>query len=131
MDVCWSFPTQSACLPIFCHSILQVCWWCASISAIPIGMVPHKSTVPAGKVPHYRPCLLVWSSLSILSVGVMPHYRPCLWGGTSLSAMPSGVVPHYSVVPQYQQYLLVWFLAIGHACWSIDTATDILLVKCR
>ena len=37
--------------------------------------------------------------------------------------MPSGVVP------DYQQCLLVWFLIIDHASWSIVTATDILLVE--
>ena len=31
------------------HSILHVCWRCASLYAIPAGMVSH-----------YQPCLLVW-----------------------------------------------------------------------
>ena len=37
--------------------------------------------------------------------------------------MPSGVVPHY------QLCLPVCCLTIGHACWSIATATEILLVE--
>ena len=40
-------------------------------------------------------------------------------------AMSSGVVPYC------QQWLLVWFLTISHACWSIATATSILQVECR
>ena len=34
-------------------------------------------------------------------------------------------------MPHYKQCMLVWFLFIDHACWSIATATDILLVDCR
>ena len=49
MDACWPVATQSAYLLTFCHSILHVCWRCASLSAIPAGMVSH-----------YQPCLLVW-----------------------------------------------------------------------
>ena len=49
MDACWTVATQSACLLTVCHSILHVCWRCASLSAIPAGMVSH-----------YQPCLLVW-----------------------------------------------------------------------
>ena len=49
MDACWTVFNQSASLPIFYHSILQVCWCCASLSAIPVGTVSH-----------YHPCLLVW-----------------------------------------------------------------------
>ena len=52
MDTCWTVTTQSACLLTFCHSILHVCWWCASLSAIPAR--------PAGMVSHYQPCPLVW-----------------------------------------------------------------------
>ena len=48
-DACWTVATQSACLLTFCHSILHVSWRCASLSAIPAGMVSH-----------YQPCLLVW-----------------------------------------------------------------------
>ena len=48
-DACWTLATQSACLLTFCHSILHVSWRCASLSAIPAGMVSH-----------YQPCLLVW-----------------------------------------------------------------------
>ena len=57
IDACWTIATQSGCLSIFCHSILHVCWCCASLSAITAGMV---SAMPAGVVPHYRPCHLVW-----------------------------------------------------------------------
>ena len=49
MDVCWTVANQSACLLTFCHSILHVCWRCASLSAIPAIMVSH-----------YQPYLLVW-----------------------------------------------------------------------
>ena len=45
--------------------------------------------------------------------------------GASLSALPGGVVPHY------RPCLLALYLTISHACWSIATATDILLVECR
>ena len=48
-DACWTVATQSACLLTFCHSILHVSWRCASLSAIPAGMVSH-----------YQPYLLVW-----------------------------------------------------------------------
>ena len=41
MDACWTVVTQSACLAIFCHSILHVCWCCAPLSAITVGMVSH------------------------------------------------------------------------------------------
>ena len=33
--------------------------------------------------------------------------------------------------PHYRPCLLACYLNIGHACWSIATATDILLVGCR
>ena len=49
MDACCTLATQSACLLTFCHSILHVCWRCASLSAIPADMVSH-----------YQPSLLVW-----------------------------------------------------------------------
>ena len=125
MDACWTVATQSSCLPIFCLSILLVCCRCASLSAIPAGMVSHC-----------QPCLLVWCltighaywcsvSLSAVPAGVVPHYMLCLlvwcltfshacWCGASLLAMSVGVVP------QYRPCLLVWY-----------SATDILLVGCR
>ena len=98
MDACWTVATQSACLlNFFCHSILHVCWRCASLSAI-----------PAGIVSHYQLCLLVClpASLLVMSSGVVPHCSSCLlvWCltvghvflcGASLYAMPVGVVPHY------------------------------------
>ena len=80
-DASWTVATQSACLSIFCHSILHVCWYC-------------------GSLPYLLALCLAIS-------------RVCRCG-TSLSAMPVGVVPHF-----------------GPACWSVPTATDILLVKCR
>ena len=49
MNACWTVATQSACLLIFCHPILHVCCYCASLSAL-----------PAGVVSHYQPCKLVW-----------------------------------------------------------------------
>ena len=49
MDACWIVATQSACLLTFCHSISHVCWRCASLPAIPAGMVSN-----------YQLCLLVW-----------------------------------------------------------------------
>ena len=49
MDACWTVAAQSACQLTFCHSILHVCWSCASLSAIPADMVSH-----------YQLCLLVW-----------------------------------------------------------------------
>ena len=86
----------------------------------------------------------------IVSIGMVFHYRPCLlvccliighvfWLGTSLSDMPSGMVPtiglafscgaslsalSVDVVSHYRPCLLAWNLTIGHACWSIATATD-------
>ena len=112
MDACWIVATQLACLPIFCHSILHVCW-----------LLP---AIPAGMVSHYQPCLLVWC----LTIGHIcwcgTHYKSCLlWYGASPSAMPVGVVPHY------RPYLLACYLTIDHAYWSVATATNILLVECR
>ena len=97
--------------------------------------------MPAGVVPHYKSCLLVWyltishacwcgASLKIMSSVVVPHCRSCLlvwcltighacWCGTSLSAMSVGVVP------QYRPCLLVWYLNIGHDCWSVVTVQPI------
>ena len=40
---------HSIIMPMFCNSILHVCWRCASLSALSVGMVSH-----------YQPCLLVW-----------------------------------------------------------------------
>ena len=57
-DACWTVATQSACLLTFCHSILHVSWHCASLSAIPAGMVSH-----------YQPCLLVWCLTISLACG--------------------------------------------------------------
>ena len=45
--------------------------------------------------------------------------------GASLSALPVGVVP------LYKPCLLAWYLTIGQVCWTIATATDILLVEWR
>ena len=63
MDACWTVATQSACLLTICHSILHVCWRCASLSAIPVGMVSH-----------YQQSCLVWC----LTIS-----RAC-WHGASL-----------------------------------------------
>ena len=71
--------------------------------------------MPAGVLPHFRPCLLV-RCLIISNV---------FWCGASLSALPVVVVPHY------RSCLLAWYLTIGHACWSIATATEILLVESK
>ena len=50
------------------------------------------------------------------------------WCGVSLKAIPA-----FWLVPHYQQCLLMNHMPviIGHACWSIVTATNILLAKCR
>ena len=94
MDTCWTVDTQSACLLAFWHSILHVCWHCASLSL---------SAIPAGMMSHYQPCLLVWWI-------IIGH---AFWFGTSLSAMPVGVVPHY------RSCLLVWCLTVGHVFWCV------------
>ena len=102
IDACWTTAIQSACLPIFCHSTLHVCWRCAFLSAIPASMMCY-----------YQPCLLVWC----LTIGHV------FWCGASLSAVSTGVVSHYRtcllvVVPHCQQCRLVWCLTICHAFWS-------------
>ena len=114
-----------------CHSILHVCWCCASQSAIPVGMVSHYRLYLLMWYFNISPTVLVWC----LSIG---H---AFWCGASLQAMPSGVVPHYQpcllvccltisrafrrgasstipidVLPHYRPYLLVWCLIIQHAC---------------
>ena len=63
VDAYWTVTTQLACLLTFCNPILHVCWLCASLSAIPAGMVSH-----------YQPCLLVWC----LTIS-----RACWWGASS------------------------------------------------
>ena len=70
---CKTVATQSACLLTFCHSISHVSWRCASLSAIPVGMVSHyqqrllvwcltisRTWGCCDSVTHYRSCLLVW-----------------------------------------------------------------------
>ena len=98
IDTCWTVATQSVYLLTFCHSILHVCWRCASLSAIPAGMVSH-----------YQRCLLVWcltiSHACCFIIGC------AFWFGTSLSTMPVGAVPHY------RPCLLVWCLTVGHVFW--------------
>ena len=92
MDAYWTVATQSACLLTFCHSILHVCWRCASLSAIPAGMVSH-----------YQPCLLVWCLTINCACWCGASYRSYLlvwyitisishagWCGTLLYAMPAG-----------------------------------------
>ena len=64
----WTVATLSACLSSLCLSMLHLCWLCASLAAIPTGMVSH-----------YQPCLLVLC----LNIG-----RACLCG-VSLNAMHS------------------------------------------
>ena len=59
--------------------------------------------MPSGLVPYYQSCLLVWC----LTLG---H---AFWCGASLSALPA------------------WYLTICLTCWSVATATEILLVECR
>ena len=92
IDTCSTVATQSACLLTFCHSILQVCRRCASLSAIPAGMVSH-----------YQPSLLVWCFI----IG------RAFWFGTSLSAMHVGKVSHY------RQCLLVRF-ALQPTFWLVE-----------
>ena len=116
-------PHNSPCLLVWCLAISHVCWCVASRKAMPSGMVPH-----------YQPCLLLWcltighvfwcgASLSAISAGVVINIGDTFWCGTSLSGMHVGVVPHY------RPCLLAWYLTIDHACWSIATATDSLLVE--
>ena len=90
MDTCWTVTTQSACLPIFWHSILHVHWCYASISAIhvPADVVPHYSyalrcgaslsAMPDSVLPHYRSCLLVWCLIIGHTFRCGASYRPCL-----------------------------------------------------
>ena len=129
-------------MPIFCNSILHVCWCCACLSVRSVGLVPHYqlcqmvrclikdhafwcgaslSAMPVGVVPHYRPCLLV-RCLIIIHVFWCGAHFSC---GASLSALPVDVVSHC------RPCLLALYLTKGQACWSIATATNILLVKCR
>ena len=91
-DACWTVFTQSASLPIFCHSVLHVCRCFASLSAIPVGTVSH-----------YQPCQLVW----YLIIG---H---AFWWCAALSVMPVCMLPHY------RPRLLVRCLIINHACWCV------------
>ena len=130
MGTCWTVATLSACLSSFCHSMLHLCWLCASLAAKPTGMVSH-----------YQLCLLVlcltishaWClnvgrasssgvSLNAMHSSDVVHYQPCLlvwcfiigyafWCGTSQSVMNVCVVPHY------RSCLLVWCLTVGYAFW--------------
>ena len=97
MDACWG---HSNSMPADILSLnIAILLGCASLSAIPAGMVSH----------YYCAC---WYgvSLSAMPAGVVPHYKSSLLFGTSLSAMPVGVMPHY------WPCLLVWCLTIGPAC---------------
>ena len=76
IDACWTVAIQSAYLLIFCHSILHVCWCCAFLLAIPVGMMTH-----------YKPCLLVWCLATVWCLTyfhclsyllVRRYYRSCL-----------------------------------------------------
>ena len=111
MNACWTVATQTACLRTFCHSIFHVCWRCASLSAL-----------PAGLVSHYQLCMLVWC----LTIS-----RAC-WYDVSPAAIPAGVVLHYKscllvryliishaccVVTHYRPCLLLWCLTVGHVFW--------------
>ena len=78
--------------------ILHARWCGASLSAM-----------PAGVLPHYQPCLLVWCH-------TIDH---AVWRGASLSAMHAGVLPHYRTC------MLLWCLTIGHACWSNANTSNI------
>ena len=72
---------------------MHVCWHCASL---------HVSAIPAGRVSHYQPCLLVWCF-------IIGH---AFWFGTSLNNQPCLLVWFLT-----RSCLLVWCLTIGHACW--------------
>ena len=99
IDACWTMATQSACLLTLFHSILHVCRRCASLSAIPAGMVSlYQPCLLVYMVSHYQLCLLAWCFI----IGHAFRF------GTSLSTMPVGVVPHY------MPCLLVWRLTVGH-----------------
>ena len=124
---------QHACWPF----VTQYCLRCASLSAIPAGMVSH-----------YQPYLWVWwiiightfwfgTSILAMPVGVVPHYKSCLlvwcltvdhvfWCGASLYAMPVGMIIHY------RPSLLVRF-ALQPRFWLVEcrpkgVATSLVLV---
>ena len=91
MDSCRTVATQSSCLLTFYHSILHVCWHCASLSAIHAGTISHVywygvslSAMPTGVVLHYRACILVWYitiSHTCLCESSLGH---AFWCGASL-----------------------------------------------
>ena len=107
---------------VWCLSVGHAFWCGASLQATTGNSFwcgASLSAMPAGVLPHYRSCLLVWCL-------IINH---AYWCVASLWVMPSGVVPHH------QPCLLVWFLTVDHACWrgtSLKaTAINILLVECR
>ena len=92
--------------------IIGDAFWCgASLSAMPLGVVPH-----------YRTCLLVWcltighafwssASLSFMPAGVLSQYRPCL-------LLRCLIISHvFWCGDHYMPCLLVWCLIISTACW--------------
>ena len=111
-----------ACKLMLCFSICHTCWYGVSLSA-----------VPAGVMPHYFSCLLMWcltispvcfcdtfsigrafwcgASLQAIIPGVVPHYRPCLlvWYLIINSA--------YLCLPHFRPCLLVWYLIINYVYW--------------
>ena len=133
MDDCLNVATRSACLFIFCHSILYVCfffcytcWYGVSLSAVPAGAVPRYRLYPLVWCLTISPACWCGASLSTIPSGVVSHYQLCLlvwcliinitcWCVASLSTMSSGVVPYY------KSCLLVRCLNISNACWCGST----------
>ena len=60
-------PHYQPCGLVCCLTIGHAFWCGASLSTMPIGVLPH-----------YRPCFWYGASSSTMPVGVVSHYRPCL-----------------------------------------------------
>ena len=99
-------PVSLSDVPASAVQLHQTCLlvWCPTIDRT-CWCCASLSAMPAGEVCHYRPCLLVWCSTID---------RACYCCGASLSAMPAGR-----------------YVTIGHACWNVATASDILIVEWR
>ena len=104
-----------------CLTIGHAFWCSGSLSA-----------KPAGVLPHYRPCLLVWwlfislacwcvSSLKFMHSDVHTHYQPMMIIIAITSDMSADPVPLSDmpacVVKLHQTCPLVRCLVINRACW--------------
>ena len=142
---CWCSVSLSAVPAEWCLTISHACSCGVSLNALHSSVVLHyqprllvwcfiighafwcdtsQSAMPGCMVPHYRSCLLVWCLTLCLLVWWLTIGHVC-WCSIALSAMP------VSMVPYYRPCLLECYLTIGHSCWSVATATNILLVECR